>query len=1779
MAATELPKLPVPHNELASFIAKNPQTPVEELIGPYRKYEAKLRHLYAQDRNNAILDDPHLNVLPLFTKDTPDIKTRARDLDSESAEEKEKYIMSLPEDKRRANGSPAVVESLKEFRHNFSVFSESSLVDMDWSNVVAAGSSAVNCLLPVPAEYKKSKRALRSYYHEIFAPASDIDLFLYGLDEQQAIEKIKQIEANVRDAILSETTVVRTKNAITICSQYPTRHIQIVLRVYKNVSEILTGFDIDCSGAAYDGTQVYCTPRALAAYITQVNPIDLSRRSPSYENRLSKYSHRNFEVYWSELDRSRVDPTIFERSFGRTLGLARLLVLERLPTTNAREEYLKKRREERGRPELSFTYHYKLHGNIKDDHEDEVADWVNEDEVSNYHTFSVPYGERFNAKKIEKLCYTKDLLLNAEWNQNDDREVYLHRHPAFFGRVEDIITDCCGFCPKPVTDEEIEIAEKESEIYVSGNVSFRIDDPGRQQIGSFNPLTDDDWTEMAYVGNTARLCQAIVDKDLEHVQDWLSQEGADPNQRDYTGRTPLHLAVISSTPEIVQCLVDHGARLVARLADGRTALHLAAARGSVEMVKILLEKSSANEEEEEDKQDKRRKARAAEKAALKKAGGDAETDEDSEDSDGEWIADDESEDGVQSVVTGSFVKVPENDGKNTSEDVVLDDNESDPDFYNVDVVAWDSHCSALHLAILGGHTEVVELLSQEFAADILMPVKSEPQKAILTLVLALALPMDKAVSMAELLLALGATSSQADADSITAFHRYVQNGNHKLVETLWENDKMGLKTAINHVAVNGSTWNPCATTPLMTAIDKADPILVLRLLEAGANPQIDFESWLKGAKISFESSLSDYESNQKKFRSSTEQPLIIAIQSTHPASALKLLEKGADPNVITKGSHDLIHNEWSRRYNKGHAAIDVVRNCIKALKKYKGEKTRFSNPLSAQSWRSEQLYEAPKLPETLTSFAQKFQEGTYQQWVVSADVNSKVKSFNREVEVFNKEREELTSAKGLNEKKEAIADLIVQLEEVEKALIEKGALTFAQQYPEIQAPPESNSSSNGDAASHEYQYDFNFRGTTDVTETRKAAYIELFEAAWNGDLEKIKSLTLSSWGTDASEAPLKLAVNDPAGNTPFSLAFLRGHLDVAKGVLEIIQAQWAPPEEKKARYRMAGDDNDNDEDSCEDSEADSDDETPGIHKEILDNKVTIDNIGEVSMQVKSDVLAKSFLYRLVPTFVMVDGKAEEPSGHSNLLQFAIDKNDRDRFDFIVNTDIYFTSNKPDSMEEDESAKFYAFPESEFERAVKAGRTEMLSDIIKRAGAGIPLEHLVKKSGVEMKTKPRYYQGLTVYGKKRSDWANAGRNLMVKATGTHVPPLLTAAINGSLASVEWFLSDTPTRQYLEFGKSKVAKEDPRLKHLVQSPGGFDRAINKWLGLQNDLVIHCAVMGPLGDETNRLLAYLIKVCPSSLETKSEQGFTPLFLACLLGRVQFAKTLIDAGANQCVKDTDYKNIVHAALTNLGAPLDKLRELLNLLDPELRSHLFVQRSHLGSGGETPLHMWLTTANPSPNDRYNYSWQRDQPENEDNVKMLQLLLEFSKGQELGIMNGAGDTVLHSAVLHQLPKHMKVILEQDPKLLYRENSVGRTPVEIAYDRYLSLQVRSPEDVAINANTGRNHMSCASWEPERFLDFNKKDGSKPTTRKELVWQAAQEHLAKFPGKRRLVSLNEANDVAKRLGESYAWQRYRTKKISTDQNDDDVQEQGKEEKETDFVASQYSSARYQAWKQEE
>ena len=152
-------ELPSPHKEFIPYVTKHPHTLVTDLVLPYNNYEAKLREGFAQHRDHALLQDPYVNAVAIFAGNEADLKIRARSLDDEV--ENQKYIFPLTKKERKPDGAPAIVQSLKEFKQNFNLFSESSLIDLDWTNVVAAGSSVVTALLPVPKKHKKSKRALR----------------------------------------------------------------------------------------------------------------------------------------------------------------------------------------------------------------------------------------------------------------------------------------------------------------------------------------------------------------------------------------------------------------------------------------------------------------------------------------------------------------------------------------------------------------------------------------------------------------------------------------------------------------------------------------------------------------------------------------------------------------------------------------------------------------------------------------------------------------------------------------------------------------------------------------------------------------------------------------------------------------------------------------------------------------------------------------------------------------------------------------------------------------------------------------------------------------------------------------------------------------------------------------------------------------------------------------------------------------------------------------------------------------------------------------------------------------------------------------------------------------------------------------------------------------------------------------------------------------------------------------------------------------------------------
>lgn len=636
----------------------------------------------------------------------------------------------------------------------------------------------------------------------------------------------------------------------------------------------------------------------------------------------------------------------------------------------------------------------------------------------------------------------------SEWNAKKDRKVSLHRHPCFIGDVDSIIHDCCGLCPEPKTSEECAISEEESKIYVAGELSFMMDDPGRQAIGSFYPLTSDDWADMAYIGGTSELCHKICQGDLAYVKDWCSKKDSPINRRDHTGRTPLHLATQCSSPEVVQCLIENGARIVARLVDGMTALHIAALRGNAEMVKSLLEKSEANEEEEAEKEEA--------KTTATKQDGDTQMSEAgeeqhlSEDEDMEDVASDQSDEST-AMTEGSFVKV--ND-KSASEGETLPEDEGDdePDVYDVNVVAWDAPVSPLHLAILGGHLAVIKTLISTFGADVLLPVKlvesysREPKAAILTLILAAQVSGSQSFDVSKMLLSLGASSAQADMNRISALHYVIAKRNIPVLKACFSIDEPAAKGALSQLVVRLPYGRESADTPLTTAIRAGDADLVNMMLDLGSKPTIELDDFVSAYSFAIEDGRNRWHRNlesdiTQKFKETALQPVLLAVEHDMPDIVHNLLNKGVSANTLDHYAYQAISihelNQQNYRHIQGKSLLDYANQKIEHLQR------------SAED--EHEIPEPPSLGET-EIYLDGLAPGSYEHWHTSKELHvARVM-----ISEWHQRRAGMIACheirEGRKEKFQALNQLRSEFEGLRVHLVDAGALTMKQLHPDVEVP-------------------------------------------------------------------------------------------------------------------------------------------------------------------------------------------------------------------------------------------------------------------------------------------------------------------------------------------------------------------------------------------------------------------------------------------------------------------------------------------------------------------------------------------------------------------------------------------------------------------------------------------------------------------------------------------------------------------------------------------------------
>ncbi|KAF3222748.1 hypothetical protein TWF192_008791 [Orbilia oligospora] len=1130
MATPELLPLPASLPSFPKYLAENKDKPVRELLQPYLDHENRTRELFAQDPANPVLENEYLGLVPVYVGHEEHIEIRARNQKYESEDEK-KYILPLKDEERKISGERAIV-GLERFKKNFRIYSESALVNLDWNNVVAAGSSVMTALLTIPEEHQRSHKCLRQYYKKLSREQTDrkeepyIDLFLYGLDEAAGLKKLEHIESTVRDNILWDMTCVRTRDTLTIVSKAPNRPIRIQLRLYSSISQLLHSpeFRVECACVAYDGEQIYTTPRGIASWMLQSNMVNTSQLDllGEYESSLYRYSFRGFEVFYGNLHRNSIDPSIYKFLSNQLQGLAKLLAFERIPRGSDLRRSKTEKREVNGW-EVSIKY-----GKDHDPQQSRFRKWVSTD--------------------TENGIYDRDLELN-EWKgeAQKDRVAYLHRHPAFVGSFEYVKGDCCGNCPIPQTAEELSLQAEDDQHYVRGNIYFP-EPPLRPTLE-----TEETWADTAYVRvEDEVLHRAIAELDAEAVRNLVQSWPEDNlkknvNRRSYTGKTPLQLAVLSSSPEIVDILIKSGARLTARLSDGRNSLHLAAARGDPEIVKLLLLKSDQNEELKMERDDRERAQKYATRRLIQResSGDSIESFEDVEYSD-------EFEDDLDvvstihgatsvSVHTGasSFIEVTKK--AQDSENNEVDDGDAADDVLDINMADRTYRMAPFHYAILHDNKEVLTMLVSEFGADILRLIApsadyyntyggQDPGILPITLVQYIG-QKNRREDMLRTLLKLGASSSQVDIQGIPAIVRMVQVCDLDCLKIVFEEDGasavISAQSSVKHKPDGFST--PLLGNALTAAIFIRDKAKACFLLEKGVSPYLTTGKY-KG-KLCYTPTIDPEEDENWSV-----QPSEIAIRMDLPEVFRKCVELGVDCSRYTHGSckQQVIYGGGYKNQNMTY--LDLLQEKV----------FQFDNMLK-------------RLPKPALSLPLGFVEGTYEYWLASRLVN-KENERRRKESIENMSEGYLYDKDAYQSEKGRLEELKAKFEELVSWVISKGGKTYQERTGETESPSgrdfyeptsvkpntkpdddgkEGRDKTGGEEILLEVSPSWEYLGVDD--EAMEKAYRRIFEAAWNGDKEALKKEFLSTASNEEENTTPNVGTQNEIGDTILSIAEHRNH--------------------------------------------------------------------------------------------------------------------------------------------------------------------------------------------------------------------------------------------------------------------------------------------------------------------------------------------------------------------------------------------------------------------------------------------------------------------------------------------------------------------------------------------------------------------------------------------------------------------------------------------------------------
>jgi len=165
------------------------------------------------------------------------------------------------------------------------------------------------------------------------AQVADIDLWLVGHgSDEEALAAIGSLGDYL--SRLSPLTVYRTAGCVTFVDSTPDHRpcpIQVILRRYSTLGEVIHGFDLGSSAVAWDGARVWLTALGALAAEHGINILNMAARRATYEKRLARYFSRGYGIVLPDLDMGsfRLNPTLPFLSVPRGYGIPPFLSVSR----------------------------------------------------------------------------------------------------------------------------------------------------------------------------------------------------------------------------------------------------------------------------------------------------------------------------------------------------------------------------------------------------------------------------------------------------------------------------------------------------------------------------------------------------------------------------------------------------------------------------------------------------------------------------------------------------------------------------------------------------------------------------------------------------------------------------------------------------------------------------------------------------------------------------------------------------------------------------------------------------------------------------------------------------------------------------------------------------------------------------------------------------------------------------------------------------------------------------------------------------------------------------------------------------------------------------------------------------------------------------------------------------------------------------------------------------------------------------------------------------------